>query len=33
MITRAEAWIERVREFLIPTAQVIERAVIANPIF
>jgi hypothetical protein len=33
MITRTEAWIERVREFLIPTANVIERAVIANPIF
>jgi hypothetical protein len=33
MITRAEAWIERMREFLIPTADVIEPAVIANPIF
>ena len=33
MIARAEAWIERVREFSIPTAEVIERPFIANPIF
>jgi hypothetical protein len=33
MMTRPKAWIERVREFLISTADLIERAIIANPIF
>lgn len=32
MIARAETWIKRLREFLIPPADVIERAVIAYPI-